>query len=670
MSSLLSLLVALPLAAAAVPSGQHLTTAGELSEAYLGNPSEHWSFAVTGTVTWSVNGNIILKDRTGSSNLFNIDSDSLRRGDVIAATGLVHIAKSRIPWVDYIIATKLDSKEPPAPRKTALKECLDPDLALEHVSVEATVVDILEDEFDPRYSWLILKDGASTISAVIRRTPETQSLIGTRVEVTGPMYHYVFGFRKFISPFINAETGDSVRVLAPAPKDPFGFPRIKLAGYASQSDIERLGPRTAVGRIVAVWPPNNCLLLTPERHTIRLSLATNEPTPPCGSMVCAVGYPSSDVVTMWLTRARTRPEAMPEIPDDEPQFRTEKGLLPNIDPKEELPANRLITLNGTVKSVKTGGDEVRTAVVACGGTAVTVDFSARPGDFDGIDPGSVIRITGRYVLVYERWHPNNVFPSVLDTLIVLTERPTVLQGPGWWSPGKLLVVIAVLLVALLALQLRSRFQKRFARIKLNERTQLAVEIHDSLSQALTGLACHISAARNTIGTDTPTARAKLDTANQMLLSCRTELRNCLFDLRNDTLGEKDFQTAIRRTLQPFEDNAAILVRFNVPRARFEDPTVHAVLAVVRELVSNAIRHGHAWTIRIAGVVDRDTLRFSVTDDGTGFDFNKRHNSDDGHFGLDGVRERLLRLNGTIAFSSPRAGGAKATVTINLPRKRT
>ena len=218
------------------------------------------------------------------------------------------------------------------------------------------------------------------------------------------------------------------------------------------------------------------------------------------------------------------------------------------------------------------------------------------------------------------------------------------------------------------LQLRNFLQKRMARIKLNERTQLAVEIHDSLSQTLTGLACHISAARNTIDTDTPVARDKLTTANQMLLSCRAELRNCLFDLRNNTLEEKDFGKAIVRTLEPFEDSAAILVRFNVDRSKFEDLTAHAILAIIRELASNAIRHGHAWTIRVAGAVENNTLLFSVTDDGSGFDFENRMNSEDGHFGLDGIHDRLKRLNGSIAFSRPAGGGTKATVKLPIGRK--
>ena len=95
------------------------------------------------------------------------------------------------------------------------------------------------------------------------------------------------------------------------------------------------------------------------------------------------------------------------------------------------------------------------------------------------------------------------------------------------------------------------------------------------------------------------------------------------------------------------------------------PTVHAILAVIRELVSNAVRHGNAWTIRIAGVIEEKTLLFSVTDDGSGFDFENRKNSDEGHFGIDGIRERLARLEGSISYETPHSGGTKAVVRIPL-----
>ena len=151
----------------------------------------------------------------------------------------------------------------------------------------------------------------------------------------------------------------------------------------------------------------------------------------------------------------------------------------------------------------------------------------------------------------------------------------------------------------------------------------------------------------------------------MLQSCRTELKNCLFDLRNDTLAEKTFDAAIRRTLAPFADQVEISVRFNVSRARFDDAVAHAILAIVRELVANAIRHGHAWTVKVAGALDKDELLFSVRDDGCGFDPEHRKRSDDGHFGLDGICERLENLNGSLEFAPAPNGGTKAVVRIKL-----
>ena len=86
---------------------------------------------------------------------------------------------------------------------------------------------------------------------------------------------------------------------------------------------------------------------------------------------------------------------------------------------------------------------------------------------------------------------------------------------------------------------------------------------------------------------------------------------------------------------------------------------------IRELVSNAVRHGNAWTIKVAGVRDGSSLLFSVTDDGTGFDPEHCNGPLQGHFGLDGIRERLARLDGSISFETPRSGGTRAVIRMPL-----
>ncbi len=152
----------------------------------------------------------------------------------------------------------------------------------------------------------------------------------------------------------------------------------------------------------------------------------------------------------------------------------------------------------------------------------------------------------------------------------------------------------------------------------------------------------------------------------MLNACRTELRQCLFDLRSDTLEEKDFSEAIRKTLDQIDGDAAIAVDFDVPRDLFPDTTAHAILAIVRELAGNAIRHGKATEVKVGGAIKDGRITFSVRDNGKGFDPANCAGPLEGHFGLAGIRNRIEKLGGTFAIDSAPGAGAKAIVTIPLP----
>ena len=88
-----------------------------------------------------------------------------------------------------------------------------------------------------------------------------------------------------------------------------------------------------------------------------------------------------------------------------------------------------------------------------------------------------------------------------------------------------------------------------------------------------------------------------------------------------------------------------------------------LVRIIRELASNAVNHGHATVIRIAGAIEDSRLLFSVQDDGSGFDPYDRPGVAEGHFGLEGIADRVARLQGEMKLeSTPRKGTA---VTISL-----
>ena len=254
-----------------------------------------------------------------------------------------------------------------------------------------------------------------------------------------------------------------------------------------------------------------------------------------------------------------------------------------------------------------------------------------------------------------------------------------LSRPPWWTPARLLMVIIVLAGCIIAILIWNRTLKTLserrgkelyleqidhaqAELKVEERTRLAVEIHDTLSQILTGVSLQIDAAMSVGKDGFAAAEEYLDTARRMLASCRHELRCCIWDLRSRTFEEKDMTEAVERTIAPHASSASVSVRFNVPRTAFSDSTAHVALRIIRELVVNAIRHGHAAHIWIAGEFHDGTIRFSVRDDGIGFAPESVQGPAQGHFGLQGVRERLAAISGSIEVKSGNGSGTKVTVS--------
>ena len=208
-----------------------------------------------------------------------------------------------------------------------------------------------------------------------------------------------------------------------------------------------------------------------------------------------------------------------------------------------------------------------------------------------------------------------------------------------------------------------------AELKIEERTRLAVELHDSLSQTLTGVAFQIDAAERAQQKNPERVEHHLSAAQKTLSSCRRELTNCLSDLRSRTFEEQDTEKAIRLMLEPHIKEAKVSVDFKVPRTHLSDATFHAILQMTRELVVNAIRHGKAQHVSITGGIDSHCIFLSVQDDGTGFDPKNRPGVSEGHFGLKGVSERIDRLGGAVDITSAPGKGTKIDIKIERKRAR-
>ena len=576
----------------------------------------------------------------------------------------------------------------PALRDASVAEVARGERDMTLVRVRGLVRDTFKDEIDAGCSHLILVDGAAAVSVAISgatNAPALKRLIGATVRVTGACLPHNGGWRVFNGSGIEVRGLADIAVVTPAPADPFAAELLGDLHHVNTEAIARLGRRSAVGRVRAVWSGNRFLLRTADGTLIRVTLADGERPPACGDFVRVVGFPSTDLFNINLLSALWRHEDRPPARAEQPADVSAAQLFADQQGQPRFTATyngRLVRIRGVVRIVDTDGFARGRMDLDCDGHTVNVDASARPDALAGITIGCVVELTGVCLMETNLWKPDAIFPRIVGVMIVPRDGADVrvLSRPPWWTTGRLLAVIGSLLAALAAILVWNRILNRLvdrrsrellreqvahlrADLRTRERTNLAVELHDALSQNLAALACQIAAGRSALATVPEAAARQFETAERMLLSCRTELRRCLWDLRGEALEAKDFTGALKTVLGPVAGKAVLSVRFNVPRTRVNDTTAHAILCIVRELVSNAVRHGHAANVRIAGEMHDGRISFSVRDDGCGFDPGKAQGLAEGHFGLQGIRERVRRLDGTFELDSAPGRGTRTAITL-------
>jgi len=646
---------------------------------------------VTGVITAALGHTFVIENGTNRLDLYCTDYQAFATGDVIAASCKLNRRLIGEPSRILVKADVLRREAAPAPANLSLEQILREQRFLTPVRICGTMDDIAPDEIDPRYLQVVIRSGAATVTMALSHEDLStlngaESLLHAEVELTGICVKRVPTNRFLSGPVFLPFGTSAIRIVKPA-ADVFRKPRIPTSGTVIPSEFASLGLRTIVGTVVATWGRNNVLLRSGPRDNVdchRIELASGIPPPPIGARIEVVGQPETDLYRINLSRALFRSlsaKAAPSSPPETPR------LSDIIDNGYYRPGffGKIVKLRGTVTALPRIGTSDARLHLTANGTDFTLDASTCPEALSDCDVGCVLDVCGACLLESDNWRPNAPLPTIRG-LSVLARSPRdvrIVTRPPWWTAGRLAILVASLLAILSAVLIWNRVLNRLvvrrsrellreqsarnaSELRIGERTRLAVELHDTLSQNLAGVACQVASAKNAVGTDDEVSRQRLFTAERMLKSCRTELRQVLSDLRSEALECASLEEALRTVLVPISGEAELTIRFNVPRSRLMDSTVHAILCIVRELVGNAIRHGGASRVRIAGALEPERIRFSVQENGTGFDLESCAGPAQGHFGLDGIRNRISRFGGTFDLETAPRKGSYAVIGIPLP----
>lgn len=204
---------------------------------------------------------------------------------------------------------------------------------------------------------------------------------------------------------------------------------------------------------------------------------------------------------------------------------------------------------------------------------------------------------------------------------------------------------------------------------LQERERISQDLHDGILQSLYAVGLGLEACKPLIRRQQDQVAEKfmatLDQAIGQLNQVMTEVRNFIAGLESQVMQGGDFSTALRTMVETMSVSSSAKCRVKIDdtaaRRLSTEQALH-IINIVREGLSNALRHSRAKhiTVSLRDLVRSD--RLAVTDDGIGFD--TRSVQGVGH-GLVNMAARAQKIRGLFAIQSkPRKG---TRISLDLPK---
>jgi PAS domain S-box-containing protein len=205
---------------------------------------------------------------------------------------------------------------------------------------------------------------------------------------------------------------------------------------------------------------------------------------------------------------------------------------------------------------------------------------------------------------------------------------------------------------------------------LLERSRLARDLHDSVSQALFSMTMHARAAQLALakaGQDRtgPLGRSIVE-LGELTRGALAEMRTLLFELRPATLAEEGLVRALRKHGATLTAREGTEITVEGPEERLDltTGTEEHLYRIVSEALHNVVKHARAGRAMVRITERPGTLEVTVSDDGTGFDPDA---VPPGQLGLSTMAQRAEAVGAELTVAS--APGTGTAVSLTLPRDR-
>jgi PAS domain S-box-containing protein len=210
-------------------------------------------------------------------------------------------------------------------------------------------------------------------------------------------------------------------------------------------------------------------------------------------------------------------------------------------------------------------------------------------------------------------------------------------------------------------QERERLLSHLVSAQEEERSRIAVRVHDGPIQKMTAVDLRLQMLRPELG---DAGRELLDGLHATVREAIEGMRTLLVELRPPQLDREGLATALVQYLS--HPSTGRTVRFSIDdRLGAEPPPALRSIAyrIAQEAIANVWKHAEAGHVHVELVHERGTLSLAITDDGVGFDPSEL-GPVAGHIGMETMRERAEMAGGTLEVDSEPGRGT--TVRFRLP----
>lgn len=197
----------------------------------------------------------------------------------------------------------------------------------------------------------------------------------------------------------------------------------------------------------------------------------------------------------------------------------------------------------------------------------------------------------------------------------------------------------------------------------DERSRIARELHDSVTQALYGVTLYADATRLALEAgEIDIVAENLKELRAMAREAMLDMRLLIFELRPTIVEEEGLVTALQTRLEAVEARSGVHADLQVRGERRLSLALETELyRIAQEALTNVVKHARANEVTITLDFGETQTRLEIEDDGVGFDTAAGQS---GGMGLQGIQERVEKIGGNLLVQSALGQGTTLRVLVN------